>query len=1115
MTTLEFLADLQRRQVRVWVENNNVRCRGPREVLTADLRDQLASRKMDILTLFGGGDAAPRASTVTPVRIAREGALPLSFSQERLWFLHQMTPQNAAYNIVSSVRFARTIQVDALRRSVDELVQRHEALRTVFVTRDGEPVLQILPPAATALPVIDLAGRPEDERRPELERIRAEHAGAPFDLEHGPLIRVVLVKLGDRDYELLLAVHHIVSDRWSVGVIANELQALYDRFAGGAAPPLPELPVQYVDFAAWQRQHLASGVMETQLAYWRQHLAGLSDLDLPTDRPRPSEQTYAGAWESRSLGEVGELVAAAARQNGMTPFMIMLAGFSALLHRYSAQSDIAVGTPISGRTNQLFEGVVGCFLNMLVLRTDLSGEPSFGDLLRRVRAVALDAYDHADVPFEKLVADLQPRRDTSRSPLFQVALSFQSAPKAVEMPVDVVSTASGGTLFDLTLFVTDIAGQLTLTAEYNTDLFDRVTIARMLGHLETLLRTGLQEPTRRLSDLPILTADEQRQLVAWNATSTRFDGPSSVHGVIAAQAARTPDAIAVTCGTESLTYRELDSRSTRLARHLRHLGVGAEAPVGICVDRSAGMFVGLLGILKAGAAYVPLDPAYPIERLALMLDDAGVQIVVSQSRLVDRLPSGERRVVCLDRDWAAIADHADAPLDLTAGGESLAYIIYTSGSTGRPKGVQVPHRAVVNFLSTMACAPGLSASDVLVAVTTLSFDIAGLELYLPLTVGAHVVVAAGEQVTDGGELRALLSACGATAMQATPATWRLLLEAGWSGPGVKMMCGGEALPRDLATELLDKGELWNLYGPTETTIWSCAERVGADSTVSIGRPIANTQVYVLDPNFSPVPAGVPGELYIAGDGLARGYRGRPDLTAERFVPNPFGREGDRMYRTGDLARYLPDGRLECLGRLDHQVKVRGFRIELGEVEAVLAAHDRVKEVVVVADELSPGDRRLVAYIVCRGSGSVTASDLRRFARVRLPDYMVPSFFVMLERIPLLPNGKVDRRSLPGPFQAAGGVQRTPPRTATERRIADIWQRILGVAAVSVEDNFFDIGGHSLLSMRVVAAIEQELGCRLSPRVMFLESLRQIAAQCDRQVDASAAILVGDDAAAGF
>ena len=1115
MTTLEFLADLQRRQVRVWVENNNVRCRGPREALTPELRDQLASRKMDILSLIGAGDTGPRPSTTTPARIARDGALPMSFSQERLWFLHQMTPQSAAYNIVASVRFSRAIQIDALRRSLDELVQRHETLRTVFVTRDGEPVLQILPPAATALPVVDLAGRSDVERRHEADRIRAEHAAAPFDLEHGPLMRVVLIRLGEREYELLLAVHHIVSDRWSVGVIANELQAMYDRFAGGSTPPLPELPLQYVDFAAWQRQHLASGVMEAQLGYWRQQLAGLSDLDLPTDRPRPSEQTYVGAWESRQLGAVGDLVAAAARQYGLTPFMIMLAGFSALLHRYSAQNDIAIGTPISGRTNQLFEGVVGCFLNMLVLRTDLSGDPGFGELLRRVRSVALDAYDHADVPFEKLVADLQPRRDTSRSPLFQVALSFQSAPKAVEMPVDVVSTASGGTLFDLTLFVTEIAGQLTLTAEYNVDLFDRSTIARMLGHLETLLRVALEEPSRRLSELPVLTAAERTQLADWNATDARFDGPSTVHAMIADQAARTPDAVAVTDGAESLTYRELDRRSNQLARHLRELGVAAEAPVGICVDRSVGMFVGLLGILKAGAAYVPLDPAYPIERLALMLDDAGVEIVVSQARLLDRLPSRERRVVCLDRDWPAIARQDDGLLDVAVAGESLAYVIYTSGSTGRPKGVQVPHRAVVNFLNTMACAPGVSAGDVLVAVTTLSFDIAGLELYLPLTRGAQVVVAAGEQVTDGRELRTLLSSSGATAMQATPATWRLLLEAGWTGPGVKMMCGGEALPRDLATELLDKGELWNLYGPTETTIWSCAEHVRAESTVSIGRPIANTQVYVLDARFSPLPAGVPGELYIAGDGVARGYRGRPDLTAERFVPNPFGRAGDRMYRTGDLARYLPDGRLECLGRLDHQVKVRGFRIELGEVEAVLAAHDRVREVVVVADELSPGDRRLVAYIVCRGGGSVTASDLRRFARVRLPDYMVPSFFVMLERIPLLPNGKVDRRSLPGPFQAAGGVQRTPPRTPTERRIADIWQRVLGVAAVSVEDNFFDIGGHSLLSMRVVAAIEQELGCRLSPRVMFLESLRQIAAQCDRQIDASAAILVGDDAVAGF
>jgi amino acid adenylation domain-containing protein len=763
--------------------------------------------------------------------------------------------------------------------------------------------------------------------------------------------------------------------------------------------------------------------------------------------------------------------------------------------------DILIGSPITGRTNQQLEGLVGCFLNMLVLRADLSGSPTFSQLLGRIREVALGAYSHAEVPFEKLVEDLHPRRDPSRSPLFQVAISFQNAPKSVEVTPDVSFTASGGTLFDLTLFVTEIQNHFVITAEYNVDLFERSTIARMLAHFETLLTAAIGQADRAVATLPMLTGEEREQVLnVWNNTAAAFDAASCVHELVEAQAARTPEAIAAQCEDRTLTYADLNARANQLAHHLRRQGVGPETPIGIAVERSLDMLVGLIGIHKAGAAYVPLDPSYPAERLAYMIKDAGVSILITQEGLLGHLPTGNARVMCLDRDWTAISQEPAGNPSRTVSGENLAYIIYTSGSTGLPKGVQVPHRGVVNLLSSMVKTPGLGSDDVLVSVTTLSFDIAGLELFLPLITGARVVIASREEVTEGGSLLARLQSVSATVMQATPATWRLLLEAGWTGGLKKMFCGGEALPRDLASRLASlKGELWNLYGPTETTIWSTAERIADADQISIGRPIDNTQVFILDAALQPLPVGVAGEACIAGSGMARGYRRRPDLTAERFVPCPFGPSGSRMYWTGDIARYLPDGRLECLGRVDHQVKVRGFRIELDEIESVIGAHAAIKEALVLAEEAAPGDLRLVAYIVYLPGESLTASELRRFARTSLPEYMVPSFFMQLDQIPRTLNGKIDRRALPNAFKgSAHETERTPPATATERRIAEIWTKALTVASISVEDNFFDIGGHSLLSMRVLAEMERTLGHRPSPRAMFMENLKQIAEWCDRR-----------------
>ena len=909
MTTVEFLAHVRGQNIRLWAEGDTLRLRAPKGALTADLRDELAGRKAEILAVLRATETQKRAA-VPLEPIGRDGDLPLSFSQERLWFLHQVSPESAAYNIVSSMRFERAVDIAALAQSLNALIERHETLRTTFTSRDGQPFLRIAPHHVVELPVLDLRSLPDAERRERAAGVKLREAELPFDLEQGPLLRFTLIRVTDEEAELLLALHHVISDRWSLGVLMNELQVLYRALAEGADAALPELPVQYVDFAYWQRERLQGSALEDQLVYWRERLAGTpAVLDLPTDHPRPAEQTHRGSWQWRQLPEpIGASVRSMSIRAGVTPFMIFLAGFDALLHRYTGQDDILIGTPIAGRPNRLLEGLVGCFVNMLVLREDLSGNPSFSDLLGRVRETALGAYSHAEVPFEKLVADLHPQRDMSRSPLFQVAIAYQSSPKAVETPNDVSMTASGGTLFDLTLFIEEINGLYTVTAEYNVDLFEQPTIARMLGHFETLMGAALQTPDRPIGTLPMLTPTEPSQLLpSWRGAAAALEDNARIHDLVARQAARTPQAVAVRCQGESCTYADLNARANQLARYLRTLGVGTETLVGLSVERSIDMVVGLLGILKAGGAYVPLDPSYPADRLSFMLEDAGISVLVTQASLLDSIPQGAGTIVCLDRDWPQIAREKGSDVEPYGGGAGLAYVIYTSGSTGRPKGVQIPHHAVVNFLRTMAGEPGLRKDDVMVSVTTLSFDISGLELYLPLMVGARVVVATREDVTDGSQLRTLLESEGATVMQATPATWRLLIEAGWTGSGLKMLCGGEALPQELAAQMLDRGaELWNLYGPTETTIWSTAERLSPGS-VTIGRPIANTQTYVLDRNLQPMPVGVPGELYIAGDGLARGYRQRPDLTAERFLPDPFG-AGRRPDVSNGRPGPLPAGR---------------------------------------------------------------------------------------------------------------------------------------------------------------------------------------------------------------
>ncbi|MFL6289704.1 MAG: amino acid adenylation domain-containing protein, partial [Thermoanaerobaculia bacterium] len=743
---------------------------------------------------------------------------------------------------------------------------------------------------------------------------------------------------------------------------------------------------------------------------------------------------------------------AVAREHAVSPFMVLLGAFQALVSRYTGQEDVVVGSPIANRTRSELEGLIGFFVNTLVLRTDLGGDPSGVALLSGVRETALGAYAHQDLPFEYLVEKLQPQRDLSRNPLFQLMFNLLNAPvervESAGLSLSSLQSSGSTALFDFQVYLTETPQGLSMAWEYATDLFDAATVERLARHFGNLLAGIASHPEARLSELPLLDPEERSQLlVEWNETSR--DLPAGlVHEWIAAQAARTPEAVAVTFGAESLTYGELDRRANGLAWRLRDQGVGPEVRVGIALERSLEMVVAVLGVLKAGGAYVPLDPSYPAERLAFMKADAGLAVVLES----------------LDFEEAPEAP----PVDL--GPDNAAYVIYTSGSTGRPKGVQVPHGALANFLISMAGRPGFGAEDVLLAVTSLSFDIAGLELYLPLMQGGRIVLASREEAADGRRLQELLA--GATVLQATPATWRLLIDSGWqSGEGLKALCGGEALPPSLASDLLARvGSLWNVYGPTETTVWSTVEEI--HGPVSIGRPIGNTEAYVLDGHGNPVPVGALGELVLGGAGVARGYLGRPDLTAEKFVPNPFSVPGSRMYRTGDLARWCPEGTLECLGRIDHQVKVRGFRIELGEIEAALGRHPDVTAAVVVVR-----DERLVAYVV-----GADVSGLRSWLRQSLPEYMVPTAWVALEKLPLTPNGKVDRRALPAPAMAAASA--TAPRNPVEELLAEIWCELLGLDRVGIDDDFFDLGGHSLKATQLVARVRRAFGVDLPLRRLF-------------------------------
>ena len=1043
--------------------------------------------------------------------VTRTRPLPLSFAQQRLWFLDQLEPGSVAYNIPAALRIRGPLDLVALERSVNEIVRRQESLRTTFALGEGEPIQMISLSLAVAVVVEDVQEQSAVEQKERVQALMRDEARRGFNLARGPLLRVKVVQLGEEDHLLLLTIHHIVSDAWSMGILFRELSVLYRAFTTQQPSPLPELPIQYADYVVWQREWLHGEHLGAQLAYWKRQLGGVSTVELPIDRPRPAVQTYSGGEHSVVIApEVYQQLKNLSRQEGVTLFMTLLAAFHIFLRRYSGQEDVPVGTPIAGRAQPETEGLIGFFANTLVMRPDLTGDPTVRECVARVRRVALEAYDHQDLPFERLVQELNPDRTLSRHPLFQIMFTFHHlAESTLVLPnaqISRITIPAEIAKFDLSAIVTEATDSLRIAFTYNSDLFYADTIARMLGHFQTLLEGIVAQPEQPISELPLLTAEERHQLVIdWNDTTVAYPKYKRVHELFETQVGQTPYAIALVCDDQQLTYRELNAQANQLARYLQRFGVGPDVLVALCLDRSVDMVVGILAILKAGGAYVPLDPSYPQERLAFMLQDAQVAVLVTHAQLLSRLPDPECPIICLEKDRRDIVQESTTPPISFVTAEHLAYVLYTSGSSGQPKGVQIPHRALGNVLQAVGERLGLSRQDTLLAVTTFAFDIAALELLLPLTVGARVVVASRAVASDGPLLQQCLATSGATALQATPTTWRMLIDGGWQGnPRLKMLCGGEALTRELVQSLLHRGaSLWNMYGPTETTIWSTLTRVAtADTTPPIGCPLINTQVYILDPHLQPTPIGIPGELYIGGDGLARGYLHSPELTAERFIPHPFSREpGARLYRTGDRVRYLPDGNIEFLGRLDHQVKIRGYRIELGEVEVVLRQHPTLRDTVVVLREDTPGDKRLVAYLVLLQSQPPTVSNLRSFLRSKLPDYMIPSAFVFLDTLPRMPNGKIDWRALPPPEPTRPAPERASvaPRTPEEEIVTEVWREVLGLEGVGVHDNFFELGGHSLLAAQVVARINKRVQLAVPLRSLFeCQTIAEMAQLIDEQ-----------------
>jgi amino acid adenylation domain-containing protein len=1096
--------------------------------LTPEQRAQLERRLR--------GEASPAASAPEPVRAgARAPRPPLSFAQQRLWFLDQLEPGSPFYNVPRALRFEGRLDPRALRESFAELTRRHESLRTVFPSADGEPFQLVRPPRAADVPLADLSGLDAPAREAEARCVAEAEAAWRFDLGAGPLMRVVLVRLAPEEHVLLLNLHHIVTDGWSMQVLVRELTALYEAFAGGRPSPLAEPPIQYADFSAWQAGQLQGERLEQLLAYWRGHLGGAATtLELPTDRPRPAVQSHRGGTHSFFVeGEVADALARLSQGEGATLFMTVLAAFQTLLHRYTGQRDLLVGSPIANRGRAELEGVIGFFVNTLVLRATFEEGESFRGLLRRTRETTLEAYAHQDLPFERLVEELQPGRDLSRTPLFQVMFVFQNVPGGGEAGLagarlvaqEVHATTAK---FELTLTVMQTGRGLAGSFEYNADLFDRATVERMAGHLRVLLAGAAADPDARVSELPLMT-DEERALVleGRNATRRARDADDCAHHIFERQAALTPDRAALVFDGESLTYAELDARANRLARYLRRLGVGPESRVAISLERSTAMVVAVLGVLKAGAAYVPIDPSYPLERRRVMLGASGAQVLLTGRGLSGELGAEGTRVVCWEDEQEAVERESGAGPAFAVSGDNLAYVIYTSGSTGGPKGVALPHAALANLIEWHR--DTLLPAARTLQFASLSFDASFHEMFAAWATGGTLFLIAELERMD---IAALCDFIDRHRIEKVILPVVVLQEMGsqkGEAAGTltslrEITCTGEQLKLTAAAAGLLKRlggcSLHNHYGPSESHVVTAYTFEGDAETwpalPPVGKPVYNTRIYILDERMSPVPVGVHGELYIGGECLARGYLNRPATTAEKFVPDPFGRGGERLYRTGDVARHLADGNIEYLGRRDEQVKIRGFRVEPGEIEAALARHAAVAEAAVCVADDPAGGKRLVAYVVPERSGDApapAARELRAHLKERLPEYMIPAAFVTLDSLPLTPNGKLDRRALPDPGDPQEGLGReyVAPAGGIESALAAVWERVLGASRVGAHDNFFELGGHSLKATQVLSRIREQFGDAVTLRDLFsTPTVRELAEKIAERAAESRGAHAGGD-----
>jgi amino acid adenylation domain-containing protein len=1091
---MELLDSLAKQGVVFWGEGSRLRFRASKGALTEAMRSQLTSQKDSVLVAWR------EQATQSVV------SHPAAHGQRALWFLHQSHPGSAAYNVVFSARVRSPIDLQALRRSFQALVDRHPSLRTTFREESDGLVQRVHGCMPVCFNVHDRPGIDLPTLRKEIH----EASQAPFNLQNGPLLRVDLFTRWADDQILLFTVHHIAADGWSLFLLLEDLRRIYPAERDGVAPPPPRPVHDILEFARWQEAMLAGPEGQAHEAYWLSKLAGvLTPLSMPTDRARPISLSERGASLPIDLGaELSNAVRTLAAREGATPFVVLLTAYQVLLHRYTGQQEVIVGSPTYGRDRADFADVVGDFINMIPLKAAFHDDPPFRELLARTRQAVVEGIQHQDYPFPLLVEKLQPDRDFSRTPVFQTVFVLQKFKQVAGLEDLITHTESdvraefGGLVlepfpipqqegqFDLSVELAEKDGVLRGVIKYNTDLFDVSAMRRLSSNYATLLGSIVASPETSVSRLPLLGTVEREEVVGGsNATDREYAREQTVIDLIREQVALRPDSKAVSFEGDALTYTELDIRSTRLARQIQLLGVGPESLVCVCVERGLEMVVSILAVLKAGGAYVPLDPGFPAERLRYMVEDSGAKVLVTQRAPSDALFSGLTLVrVCLDEHKDQIEQQSVDPLPPLARPSNRAYVLYTSGSTGLPKGVEIEHRALMNFLRSMAQEPGLQETDVLLAVTTLAFDIAGLELFLPLITGGRIALVSREKVLDGVALERLLATSGATVMQATPATWRLLFESGWKGDQrLKALCGGEAMDRDLAVRLVSAcGSVWNMYGPTETTIWSSIARIESEQ-ITIGRPIANTQMYVLDRHQEPVPRGVVGELWIGGEGVARGYLNRPELTEERFVPNLF-YKGTRMYRTGDLARHLSDGRLECLGRVDNQVKIRGYRIELEEIEAALSSHPLVRDCVVAMRKDLTDDPCPVAYVVPTGARGPLIEQLRPHLKAILPDYMIPAAFMFLDAIPHTPNGKVDRNALPIPESDLADLTSgyMPARNRVEQVMTEIWEEVLGIKKVGVFDHFFELGGHSLSAARLIARLKSAFQIDVPLRSIFME-----------------------------